>query len=268
MTSNKVDILPLLEELIHLNKRNWRIPEDYEVQEDMLKTLMTISIPASLSQEYYEREAEYIEEKNHGKKIIDIDDISDQIGNQMYVHLGDITAIKADAIVNVGNEKLLGCFVPGHQCIDNTIHMAAGLGLRNACHEIMVKQGHDEAVGQAKITKGYRLPSKYVIHTVGPNVNGGYSMNQEEIASQLRSSYRSILEEANKYDDIHNIVFPSISTGLYGVPIKLASQIAIRTVDEYLKTHHHHMDKVVFDLYSSHDYKCYASTNRSNGKRK
>ena len=81
---------------------------------------------------------------------------------------GDITTLAVDAIVNAANSQMLGCFVPCHGCIDNAIHSAAGIQLRNECAQLMEAQGYEEPVGKAKITKGYNLPAKYVIHTVGP----------------------------------------------------------------------------------------------------
>ena len=81
---------------------------------------------------------------------------------------GDITRLAVDAIVNAANSALLGCFVPLHRCIDNAIHSAAGLALRAACDEIMREQGHPEPAGRAKITPGFNLPARSVLHTVGP----------------------------------------------------------------------------------------------------
>ena len=83
---------------------------------------------------------------------------------------GDITALRCDAIVNAANSALLGCWIPGHLCIDNAIHSAAGLQLRDACAEIMRAQGHPEPAGRAKLTRAYNLPARYVLHTVGPIV--------------------------------------------------------------------------------------------------
>ena len=95
--------------------------------------------------------------------------------DQLVLWKGDITTLVADAIVNAANSKLLGCFVPHHRCIDNAIHSAAGIQLRLECHEIMKKQETDEPVGQAKMTRGYNLPAKYVLHTVGPTIYGEVS---------------------------------------------------------------------------------------------
>ena len=101
--------------------------------------------------------------------------------------------ILSDAIVNAANSQMLGCFVPCHGCIDNAIHSAAGLQLREECAHIMKTQGHEEQTGQAKITLGYNLPAKHVIHTVGPIIYGAVSKEDEQL---LASCYRSCLELA------------------------------------------------------------------------
>ena len=86
---------------------------------------------------------------------------------------GDITTLAVDAIVNAANSKLLGCFIPGHHCIDNAIHTFAGMQLRLVCDELMRAQGHDEPVGRAQVTSAFNLPSRFVVHTVGPQVPTG-----------------------------------------------------------------------------------------------
>ena len=128
------------------------------------------------------------------------------------------------------NSQLLGCFVPCHGCIDNVIHSAAGIQLRNECAEIMAAQGHDEPTGKAKITKGYNLPAKHVIHTVGPIVGIEVTEKQKE---QLKSCYLSCLKLAEK-NGLKSIAFCCISTGEFHFPNKLAAQIAEETVDRYL----------------------------------
>jgi O-acetyl-ADP-ribose deacetylase (regulator of RNase III) len=95
---------------------------------------------------------------------------------------GDITTLAVDAIVNAANDRLLGCFIPHHRCIDNAIYSAAGIQLRLECNEIMRTRGHTEPAGQAQITRGYNLPARYVLHTVGP-----------VIASQLTEEHWRLL---------------------------------------------------------------------------
>lgn len=247
----------MIRELIDVNNMIVDIPEVDLEKDQMLKALMTISTPAQFSDIYYDFEKEYLERIGQKKVIVKSEEITEELLENIYIYKGDITSIKTDAIVNAANEKLLGCFIPGHKCIDNAIHMNAGLHLRKACDDIMVEQGHDEEVGQAKITKGFNLPSKYVIHTVGPNVNGRVKLSPTQVEEQLKACYKSILEAASLYEDINEIVFCSISTGIYGVDIELGSQIALSTINEFLQTRQHHFKRIIIDVFSGEDYNEY-----------
>jgi len=147
---------------------------------------------------------------------------------------------------------MLGCFSPMHACIDNFIHTYAGIELRLKMHEIMTKQGHEEATGQAKITPGYNLPCNYVLHTVGPIVQGGLQRKHEEL---LASCYRSCLELAEKYE-VKSIAFCCISTGVFMFPNERAAEIAVRTVKKYYEDTGSRM-KVVFNVFKDEDLAIY-----------
>ncbi len=127
---------------------------------------------------------------------------------------GDITTLAADAIVNAANSQMLGCFVPCCGCIDNAIHTVASIQLREACGRLMVQQGHEEETGKAKVTPGFNLPSKYVIHTVGPIITGTLTTEDCQL---LASCYRSRLELAAE-QGLKTIVFCCISTGEFRFP--------------------------------------------------
>jgi O-acetyl-ADP-ribose deacetylase (regulator of RNase III) len=169
---------------------------------------------------------------------------------------GDITSLAADAIVNAANPKLLGCFVPHHRCIDNAIHSAAGIQLRLECHQIMQRQGFDEPVGQARLTRGYNLPARYVIHTVGPIVHGNVRAEDEHL---LASCYAACLEMAVQHRDIRVLAFCCISTGEFRFPKVQAAQIAVRTVCRWLQASRHHLHRLVFNVFTQEDHDVYAA---------
>ena len=148
---------------------------------------------------------------------------------------GDITALAHDvtAITNAANSQMLGCFQPTHKCIDNVIHSFAGPRLRQECFDLMEARGNDLSVGEAVVTKGYCLPSPYIIHTVGPQLDRGAVPTQEE-AQQLRQCYISILEQAEglpaNEDGSKRVALCGISTGLFAFPTSTAAKIAVDTV--------------------------------------
>jgi len=255
---SKAILIPMIEMLADINKVQWTLPEEEEDQIELVRTLMTICRPADLSEVYYTQEKEFLTKENGGKTFVSACDIGEELSDGIFLYRGDITLIEADAIVNAANEKLLGCFIPGHRCIDNAIQMASGLGVRMDCFDLMKAQGHDEPAGQAKITSAYNLPSTYILHTVGPNVNGPVKLSWKEVEDQLVNCYVSILEEANDHDDIKTLVFCSISTGVYGVPIKMASAIALKTIRHWLDNHQHHLNKVIIDVFRDSDYDVYS----------
>ena len=167
--------------------------------------------------------------------------------NNIYLWKGDITRLKIDAIVNAANNKLLGCWQPLHNCIDNIIFSYAGVQLRNEMNEIMKKIGPYEETGKARISKGYFLPSKYIIHTVGPFVNGLLTENHKKL---LESSYLSVLELAKK-NHIKTLAFCCISTGVFNFPNEEAANIAIKTVINFLENNKDM--KIIFCVYKEID---------------
>ena len=185
-------------------------------------------------------------------------------GNKLCLWRGDITQLKVDAIVNAANNQMEGCFAANHSCIDNAIHTCAGPRLRDDCHKIMMEQGFLEPTGLAKITRGYCLPSKYVIHTVGPIVehekDGKLHLTNAE-CSLLQSCYTSCLDVADEMKTIKSIAFCCISTGVFGFPLYPASQIAMSSVIEWLYNHPFtNIEKVIFNVFSDKDEEVYKST--------
>ena len=150
---------------------------------------------------------------------------------------------------------MLGCFHPLHKCIDNAIHSAAGVQLREECHRLMLQQGHPEPTGRAKITKAYNLPCKYVIHTVGPIIpDGNPTASQKE---QLASCYRNIMACADE-NGLESVAFCCISTGEFRFPNQLAAEIAVQTVKDYLNAHPDcSVRQVVFNVFKDMDRDIY-----------
>ncbi|MCR5782174.1 MAG: protein-ADP-ribose hydrolase [Clostridia bacterium] len=231
--------------------RNIEIPADVQGQKDLLRTLMNIRMPAPVSDDYIEIESEYLQEETAEKGITRLVDLT-PVEDGIYLWQDDITTLECDAIVNAANSQMLGCFQPLHNCIDNCIHTFAGLRLRNKCAEIMKKQGCEEPTGQAKITPAYNLPCKYVIHTVGPIVNGRLTAKHEE---QLASCYRSCLALAEE-NGCKSIAFCCISTGVFGFPQKRAAQIAVQTVREYKGKNNSNIE-VIFNVFKDEDHVIY-----------
>lgn len=142
--------------------------------------------------------------------------------NRFEIIQGDITKSDVDAIVNAANCSLLG-----GGGVDGAIHMAAGTGLLNECRGL-----NGCRTGEAKITRGYRLPARHVIHTPGPRWRDGQHGEPELLANCYRNSLRLASE-----NDCHTVDFPSISTGIYRFPLDQAAQIAVREITRYLADH-------------------------------
>ncbi len=169
----------------------------------------------------------------------------------------DITTLAIDAIVNAANNSLLG-----GGGVDEAIHRAAGAELLLECRKL-----HGCATGDAKITKGYNLPAKWVIHTVGPVWTGGKNEEAESLGcgsaspkafqedQLLASCYRRSLELTKDYQ-IKQIAFPAISTGVYRFPVERAAAIAVTEIQAFLATNNH-LEQVILVCFSKDSYNCY-----------
>ena len=243
----------LIQELLKENKRyeDMEIPQDFEEQRALLRALMNVRIAKNVDDEFIKVQDEYLKEEIKRKGIVDIDDLK-PIKDEIYLWQGDITTLRCDVIVNAANSGMTGCYVPNHRCIDNCIHSFAGVQLRLECDEIMTKQGYSEPTGQAKITNSYNLPCKYIIHTVGPIINGKLT---SEDCDLLESCYKSCLELAVK-NNLDSIAFCCISTGEFHFPNDKAAQIAVKTVEEFMKKETS-LKKVIFNVFKDMDKEIY-----------
>lgn len=243
----------LIQELLKENKRyeDMEIPQDFEEQRALLRALMNVRIAKNVDDEFIKVQDEYLKEGIKRKGIVDIDDLK-PIKDGIYLWQGDITTLRCDVIVNAANSGMTGCYVPNHRCIDNCIHSFAGVQLRLECDEIMTKQGYSEPTGQAKITNSYNLPCKYIIHTVGPIINGKLT---SEDCDLLESCYKSCLELAVK-NNLDSIAFCCISTGEFHFPNDKAEQIAVKTVEEFMKKETS-LKKVIFNVFKDMDKEIY-----------
>ena len=234
-----------------LDEQGYRneIPRDVFEQKRLLRGLFNVRPPTPASEEFLAVQDAYLRETAREKGVTRLSDLT-PVQDGLYLWRGDITTLAVDAIVNAANSALLGCFSPNHGCIDNAIHTYAGVELRLCCDAIMQKQGHPEPVGSAKLTPGFNLPAKYVLHTVGPIVSGRLT---EQHCQELASCYESCLALAEE-NGIQSVAFCCISTGVFGFPQGTAARIAVETVKSYRK--HSRID-VVFNVFKEADLRLY-----------
>ena len=232
------------------------IPATIAEKRDLLRALMNVRGPQPLDDKLMRLQDDELAEQRREKGEVALDTIPESpLDPRLRLWQGDITRLRVDAIVNAANSKMLGCFVPLHRCIDNAIHSAAGMELREECERIMQHQGCDEPTGKAKITHGYNLPAKWVIHTVGPIVYG--DAPTQEDCRLLSDCYRSCLELADE-KGLKSIAFCCISTGEFRFPHTEAAEIAVSTVNTFLQTHKDtSLDTIVFNVYKDVDLHIY-----------
>ena len=237
----------LLTEMPEYRVQAERFAAGEDPQRRLLRSLMNVRPPLPLKSEFLAVQDELLSAEREERGVVTADSIFAD-GSKLALWQGDITRLAADAIVNAGNSALLGCFHPCHGCIDNAIHSAAGLQLRGECAELMKRQGHEEPAGQAKITRAYNLPCRYVIHTVGPIVSGDLTDLHRE---QLASCYRSCLELAAE-KGLKTVAFCCLSTGVFRFPNEEAARIAVAAVRK-----HAGGLKVIFNVFKDWDYEIY-----------
>lgn len=232
--------------LLRQNDVETDIPATLAEKQRLLRALENIWQPQPLSEEFLQAQDAELQTQLQDKGVVEIDNSKSNI----QIWQGDITRLRVDAIVNAANSVGLGCWHPLHQCIDNAIHSAAGLQLRQECNCLLA--GSKIATGEAIITPAYNLPCRHVIHTVGPIIPNGVPTRKQE--EQLADCYRNCLGLAES-NGCRSIAFCCISTGEFHFPNRRAAEIAIETVKN-----HEFKDKhftVVFNVFKDIDYDIY-----------
>lgn len=228
-----------------------RVPGTLSEKRRLLRSLMNVRLPVPIDKDFLRVQDAYLQERLAERGVTKLEDLT-PVQPGLYLWQGDITTLAADAIVNAANSRMLGCFVPCHGCIDNAIHTYAGVQLRLECAERMRRQGHEEETGKAQITKGYNLPCRYVLHTVGPIIYGAVKKNDREL---LASCYRSCLDLAAE-NGLHSVAFCCISTGEFHFPNQDAAEVALQTVRAWQQQSDSKIE-VIFNVFKDNDYKIY-----------
>ena len=217
----------------------------------LFRALVNVRPPREASSSFLQRQDAYLQTLAVDRGITDGERLAFD-ADGLCVWRGDITTLRCDAIVNAANSAMLGCFCPNHGCIDNAIHTYAGVQLRLCCADIMTKQGYDEPTGRAKLTPAFNLPSRFVLHTVGPIVDNRVTAQDRAL---LASCYQSCLDLAAQ-QALRTIAFCCISTGEYHFPSDKAAEIAVMTVRNHDAVKAKRL-KVIFNVFKAQDERLY-----------
>lgn len=243
----------LLEEMPSCRPLAARFLPEQASQRRLLRSLMNLRPPMPLSPDFLSVQDALLAAEREERGVVEAFALPVTAAHpKITLWQGDITRLRADAIVNAANSALLGCFVPCHGCVDNAIHSAAGLQLRDACSRLMERQGHPEPAGRAKLTRGYNLPASYVLHTVGPIISGRVTARDR---AELAGCYRSCLELAAERG-LASVAFCCISTGEFRFPRQEAAEIAAAAVAGFL-ARPTSVQKVIFNVFTHADAEIY-----------
>ena len=257
-----------------LETKGFRLQE----KKNAIRSLMNIRMPRELPDELVDLQDDYLQDERKEKGVVTLADIptikevynsKSPFAEKISLWQGDITRLEAGAIVNAANSQMLGCFVPCHRCIDNAIHSAAGMQLREECNHVMnrrrLKYGrnYEEPTGTATLTLGYNLPCNYVIHTVGPIVYGELN---DTLCQDLQNCYENVLKCCLEHD-IKSVAFCCISTGEFHFPNDKAAEIAWKTVITFLEKHGDCMERIIFNVFKDSDLDLYENVLERVGQR-
>ena len=238
--------------------RDMQTPADTEGKRQVLRSLMNIRMPGKLPDEVLAVQDEYLQERAAERGIVHLADIP-LLRDGLSIWQGDITRLAVDAIVNAANSQMLGCFIPMHNCIDNCIHTFAGVQLRADCARQMAQlrkrygMDYEQPTAVPMLTDAYNLPSKKVVHIVGPIVRDHLTPAREK---DLKDCYWNTLDICSE-NGLKSVAFCCISTGIYNFPADRAAEIAVETVKTWLKGHKEDMDRVIFNVFTDKDRDIY-----------
>ena len=264
--STQEERLSFLVEQFKEDSRSYRdleTPEDVPGRQQLLRALMNVRSPRRMRADVLQVQDEYLKERSLERGIVTLQEIptireegsGHPAGDVLSLWQGDITTLKAGAIVNAANSQMLGCFIPMHHCIDNCIHTYAGIQLREECARQMNElrdrygPGYEQPTAVPMLTGGYNLPAEHIIHIVGPIVETGLT---PELEGDLAACYRNTLDLCLE-NGIRSVAFCSISTGVFRFPKERACEIAVDTVSRWLAEHPGAMDRVIFNVHKKED---------------
>ena len=234
--------------------KDLQTPEDNEGKRQILRSLMNIRMPKKLDDSVLTLQDQYLRERILEKGVVGLADIP-EVKDGMSIWQGDITRISVDAIVNAANSQMLGCFVPMHTCIDNSIHTFAGVQLRAECNRQMNRlrirygKNYEQPTAVPMLTNGYNLPAKKIIHIVGPVVEDQLTSALEK---DLADCYRNTLDLCAE-NGLRSVAFCCISTGVFRFPNQRAAEIAVETVSKWPVEHKGQIERVIFNVFKDED---------------
>ena len=246
-------------------------PITFEEKEKVWRGLCNIREPKQISNEYLKVQDDFLQERLNSIDITDakkLNTISEEYPDsklkykdKICLWKGDITTLNIDCIVNAANSKGLGCFQPMHNCIDNQVQTYSGVQMRLECNEYMKNANYDFGLptGEAFITKGYNLPSKYVVHTVGPVISFNVSEDDKKL---LKNCYINSMKLASE-KELQEIAFPCISTGIFRFPRRLAVECAVTAVSEFFNENNK-IKRVIFNVFGDENFEIYDDYFRKN----
>jgi O-acetyl-ADP-ribose deacetylase (regulator of RNase III) len=248
--------------------KNLDIPNSIEGKKRVLRFLMNVRMPGQMDAAVLGVQDAYLQVRAEEKGIVRLADIptakealgsARRFADTLSLWQGDITRLAVDAIINAANSQMLGCFIPMHTCIDNTIHTFAGVQLREECNRQMERlraefgRDYEQPTAVPMLTDAYNLPAKKIVHIVGPIVQ--YALT-EKLETDLFNCYKNTLDMCLA-NGLKSVAFCCISTGVFRFPNKRAAEIAVAAVERWLAEHPGGMERIIFNVFKDEDRNYY-----------